>query len=291
MAKKKYSQFESRQYMLREDFEIFYNQDQHPPVVNLHTHDYYEIYFFISGAMEYDINGKRYPLSNGNVCIIPPGIPHGTILLAPAVPYQRIVLWITESYIEKLKVLVPDIFYSFHHVKESEHYHFSLDFGSTQLIFNKLIDILEERHTILPFHDTTIDSLLCNLLCILNRIIYTLENPKSTTINSDLYINLCNYINAHLKDDLSLEALAARFYVSKYHISHAFKENMGISIHQYILKKRLHASKNGLLSGAQLQSVAEAYGFGDYTVFFRAFKKEFGVSPKEYRAGFKIEEH
>ena len=71
--------------------------------------------------------------------------------------------------------------------------------------------------------------------------------------------------------------------MSKYHISHVFKDNMGMSVHQYLVKKRLDASKNSILSGMPFHEVATAFGFRDYTSFFRAFKKEFGVAPREFK--------
>lgn len=65
---------------------------------------------------------------------------------------------------------------------------------------------------------------------------------------------------------------------------------MGIPLHQYILKKRLHASKNAILSDQPISHVYLQYGFKDYTSFFRAFKKEYGVSPKEYREQHRLPE-
>ena len=56
-----------------------------------------------------------------------------------------------------------------------------------------------------------------------------------------------------------------------------------MSIHQYITKKRLALCKEAILGNANISEVYQAYGFGDYSSFFRAFKKEYGISPKDYR--------
>lgn len=114
-------------------------------------------------------------------------------------------------------------------------------------------------------------------------MVYHQFHKRPASYSNALYLNICDYINNHLEEDLSLEHLASFFYVSKYHISHVFKEHMGLSLHQYIIKKRLQACKNGILSGAALTSLYQQYGFHDYSSFYRAFKKEFGQSPREFR--------
>lgn len=98
-----------------------------------------------------------------------------------------------------------------------------------------------------------------------------------------MYQKLLVYIDNHLEQDISLEHLAKKFYVSKYYIAHLFKGNTGISIHQYIMKKRLAACQNAILSNISISKAYLMFGFKDYSNFYRAFKKEFGISPKEYK--------
>ena len=86
-----------------------------------------------------------------------------------------------------------------------------------------------------------------------------------------------------MEEDLSLETLAEVFYASKYHIAHVFKDNIGLSIHQYITKKRLNLCQEAISGGMSITDSYQRFGFGDYSSFYRAFKKEYGISPKDYR--------
>ena len=66
--------------------------------------------------------------------------------------------------------------------------------------------------------------------------------------------------------------------MSRYYVAHVFKETGGISVHQYILKKRMQASREAILGGENISQVYERFGFRDYSSFYRAFRPEYGIA-------------
>lgn len=275
--------FTSRQYMQDSDFEVFYYNDSTPAHVSSHLHDYYEIYFFLEGDVDYEIAGQVHHLEYGDYLLIPPGISHRPEFRSFDTSYRRFVLWINEAYYQKLCRECVDFSYAFDHVKEQKIYHYRTDFVQIQQLQAQILELIEESRSSRPFQKLSRHLLLCQLLLYINRLTFDMLHQVAQPYTSALYVNVCDYINSHLEDDLSLDTLADFFFVSKYHISHVFKNNMGISLHQYVLKKRLHACKNGILSGAPVGSLYEQYGFSDYSSFYRAFRKEYGLSPTEFR--------
>ena len=289
MAKHYHSQFDQRQEMRTTDFEVFYYEDKEYSEVSMHRHDYYEIYFFLEGDLSYQIGKNQYPMNYGDICIIPPGVFHRPQFQTYDKPYRRIVLWLSPDYFRRIQSIHPDITYCFEYGDKTHCHHFSTDFSSAQVIFDKLLDIMEENKRVVPFHQEMLICHITSLLLSINRIVSLTQKSNDDITRPDpLFARVCDYMNKHLEEDLTLDILAQKFYVSKYHISHVFKENMGMSVHQYLTKKRLYASKNAILSGEPMGDVANNFGFQDYTSFFRAFKKEFGIGPKEFKESFGI---
>lgn len=275
--------FTTRQYMQDGDFEIFYYNDSPPAHVSSHRHDYYEFYFFLEGDVSYEFASQSHHLEYGDYLLIPPGVLHRPVFHSTAVPYRRFVLWISDACFQKLCRECADFSYAFDYVKQKEIYHYRADFIQVQQLQGQLMELIEESRSSRAFQNLSRNLLLCQFLLYVNRLTYDRLHEVSSVYTSALYVNVCDYINSHLEEDLSLDALADFFFVSKYHISHVFKNNMGISLHQYVLKKRLHACKNGILAGSPVGSLFQQYGFSDYSSFYRAFKKEYGLSPTEFR--------
>lgn len=277
------SNFSNRQYMLSKDYEIFYYNDSHLQSINNHTHSYYEVYMFLGGDVTMHVDHRDYPLSKGDVIIIPPDVPHHLIIHQSGLPYQRFIFWITPECINRLMEISPDYGYVMQEVAVSHRYvyHYNvLDFNALQ---GKVYALLDEIHSNRFGHDAKINLCVNDLVLHLNRSIYQMEHPGNERETQSLYENVVTFIERHLDEDLSLDYIANNFYVSKYHVAHIFKEHLGLSVHQYILKKRLAQAKDAISSNMEISEAYLQCGFKDYSSFFRAFKKEFGMSPKEYK--------
>ena len=278
------TKFNTRQYMLSKDFEIYYYNDLNLSNVESHSHSYYEFYFFLEGNVSMEINGEIYPLKYGDVVLIPPSISHHAVIHNRELPYRRFVFWISREYCNQLMELSQDYGYLMQHVQVTGgNYIFHNDVITFNTIQTKVFQLIEEIHSKRFGREAKISLCVNDLLLHLNRTIYEQNHPGKRNEEQSLYESLIHYIEEHLEEELSLEHLAGKFYVSKYHIAHVFKDNIGISIHQYIIKKRIAACKDAILNGHKISKVYLMYGFKDYSAFYRAFKKEYGMSPKEYQ--------
>lgn len=104
----------------------------------------------------------------------------------------------------------------------------------------------------------------------------------------DILQDSIDYIEDNLKSDITAEELSKKAGFSIFHYYHLFQKGIGIPVNQYILKRKLHSAIYEMSLGKKSTDVALSYGFDTYAGFFKAFKREYGCSPKEYMKKYKV---
>lgn len=249
--------------------------------VNLHSHSYYEIVYVLSNSgTQYLVGTKRYLLQRGDIIFVPPGIGHKP-LFPPALaePYKRIVLWVSTDFIESIRYIYPDYSPQF-----SNEVFLLRTAGTPWESIGKYFKIgLQEAQEKKYGWQFALCGNTMQLLTACSRATSEPDTHPLKTENPELLDNVVSYIETHLSNKITLADTAARFFVSESTIGQTFQKKMHVSFYHYVTQRRLIAAKSMILKESNLDILSEKVGFTDYSTFYRAFKKEFGISPREYR--------
>ena len=272
--------FDPRQNMNSENFEIFHYLDPKTRHMEAHYHDFYEIFFFIDGNVDYWIDGSLYHLLPGDILLIHPTELHKPVPNAEIDIYERIVLWVNKNYLADIEKGILEKCFD----KESQTHNKVLRLSNEkrEQLFSLAHSLCKEYYSKEFAKDVGAYSLLLQILVQINRLTQSNSPIGGEEFNTPTLISeILSYINEHFTEKLTLDSIANHFFISKYHISHEFKNAVNTSLYRYIIMKRLNAAYTLLSEGNPAQEVCTMCGFGNYTVFFRAFKAEFGISPTE----------
>ncbi len=266
--------FETRQNMNRPDFEIFHYLDREPRSVELHHHDFYEVYCFLSGDVLYRVEGREFRLQRGDLLLINPMELHQPVAMSGDVPYERIVLWINKAFLGSCSTDLTSCFDPL----EPNHTNL-LRCAEEGRLFTLMERLVREFYSKAFANEVYSKGLFLQLMVEVNRMVQQAQGEQGAKPLSSL---VADYIGSHYREALSLDSLADHFYVSKYHLSHAFSKATGVSVHRYLVLKRLQAAKELLLEGHPPKEAYLASGFGDYANFYRAFQQAYGATPSAF---------
>ncbi len=144
--------------------------------------------------------------------------------------------------------------------------------------------MLEETREGESLCDDIVRSLSGVYLLYFYRLVQREQGQEALLTGKHILRQLIGYIDAHFRENLTLDGIAAACFANKYYASHLFTKVKGCSIGAYITEKRLSEACRLLTEGAlSVKDVSRAAGFNDAAYFGRLFKKRYGITPLEFR--------
>lgn len=270
--------------ILAQPFQAVYQLSPYFKTLAFHSHDFYEIYLFLSGSVSYYIEDAGYNLVPGDVLIMPPGSMHRPVNTDPNVAYERCYLWIGVETLRSLQ----DNDCPFIEILET------CSATSNYLVHfeeKKLARFRELFENIIRLKTTQEVSwnLACRAYLTLLFIDICKEVASGKAIldlkhKNGIIPQVISYINEHITEELNLNDLSEEFYISKYHLIREFKKYTNRTLYSYIISKRIIIAKQLIQQGTPPTKACFRSGFNNYSNFYKSFVAETGMTPKEFIA-------
>ena len=269
------AEYEKRGYLL-ENFRLFHLRSESGEKVDFHYHEFCKILLLVSGQGSYYVDGQRYLLSPGDIVLIGSRSVHKPEL-AEAV-YERIIIYVSPEFLQQMSTPDCDLLSIFsgktgHVLRLKEH--------RRKAVF-RLAATLEQDLAQDAFGREILSRAgLLRLMVELGRSIQDADTnlPRPTMPENRRVLEIMEYLDRNLAEDIDIDRLAERFFISKYYMMRLFHRETGTTIYAYLTQKRLMRARALMNSGMSATESCYACGFRSYSSFTRAYGKHFGTTP------------
>lgn len=242
------------------------------------------ILLFLRGHGDIRVEGRHYGFAEGDMILLSPSELHNCTM-AKDETFERISLHISERILEGFGESGSGLFRAF--------------YGRPHGVGNLLradrvkaagADIVMKQILARASGNGSADPILLRckaieLLALINETIdSSAPNDESPHIENALILDILQYLNTHYCEEVSLSDVADRFFHSKYHVCHLFREQVGITMHEYLILRRIHLVNDLIRRGDPVTDACFSAGFKNYSNFFRLYKKHTGMTPQEFKA-------
>ncbi|WP_417403720.1 AraC family transcriptional regulator [Hominenteromicrobium sp.] len=265
--------------MLRQDFQLSHNRDPYFRTMEFHAHDFLELYYFLDGSVTYYIEDQVYDLCPGDLLIIPAGKMHRPVIANEHAAYERMVLWITPQYLQSIDSPAGDLQKNLQKVGE---HGYCVPFRGDETVF---VTALLKKLLYMQKNDT--DPKFCaGAVELYLWTIFRSYGVIDTTHRNETQVipQVIRYITEHFSEPLTLEDIAAEFFVSKSYLNRHFKAYTNSTVYAYIMALRLTHARRMLREGIPAVEAGRECGFSDYSTFYKAFKTQTGLSPQQFKS-------
>lgn len=269
-------EYEKRGYLL-ENFRLFHLRSEEHAPVDFHYHEFCKLLLLVTGRGSYVVDGQRYLLQPGDAVLVGSRSVHKPEL-EMGVPYERIIVYISPEFLQKASTTDCDLLECF----SGRYGHvLRLKENRRKKLFALATELEREMSGNVYGREILSGAALLRLLVEIgrNQQLSGEQNPQPVMPENGRVLEWMRYLDAHLAEDLDMDALAERFFISKYHMMRTFHRETGYTIHTYLLQRRLHAARLLIEGGMRATEACYRCGFRSYSSFTRAYGKHLGTTP------------
>lgn len=246
---------------------------------NLHTHKCYEFIHIIHGKFLYTVEGNDYMVSDGDFIMANPGEYHA-FSFPDECEYQREFLHIYPGFFKEF----PKVLENLDSRKKGYFNHFPkqlVEKYGIDKIFGGIENCCKEPY---PETDFMVLTYSLQLATVITRILREETSEyKKVPLKNKKANSVCDYIDHHYKENITLEEIATLNFMSPSYASRMFKKETGMTIKAYLNLRRVTSAKNLIMEGQKATNIYCECGFLDYSTFYRSFLKFVGMTPDEFK--------
>lgn len=272
-----------------------------------HYHDFYELYFYLGDGMKYFIDNKSYYVKKYDLILIDKFTYHRTSYNEKGAK-ERILFYLDESVFD---IICSSNSYNIS--DEADKKTIDSNTADSNDLKRQLINLFRKKkvsfsgefskyfldrtmNNILPYYydktNPAIGQLQARLITLellleivkMDQNNLLIEDDSVLTIQEKRVSDIVNYINANFNKQITLDELSGMFYINKYYLCHIFKEVTGMSITNFINRKRLAEAKKLLkYTDYNVTEISEMVGFNNVSRFISLFKEKFEQTPRIFR--------
>lgn len=271
--------YEKRGYLL-EDFRLFHLRSALKEDTEFHYHEFHKLVFFLAGKGRYLVEGRSYALKPNDIVLVRRGAIHKAEISRDET-YERVILYISPQFLRAQSSAESNLELCFETAAREKSFVLRPDYGRREALL-RLLSSLEEAGRYEAYGQDLLErALLLQLMVELTRGVYAEEMRYAAAENSgEKTADILEYLHEHLTEEIRIDDLAERFYLSKYYMMRLFRAHTGFTIHGYLTDKRLCLARELLAQGLSATEACYQCGYKDYSAFSRAYRKRFGIPPR-----------
>lgn len=267
---------QKRGYLL-ENFRLFHLRSPGGARTELHYHEFCKVLLLLSGGGGYFVGTQRYQLRAGDILLIGSRTLHRPELEEDT-PYERVIIYISPEYLRRVSTQGCDLLSIFGGERGPV---LRLGEESRRKVFALAYSLERDLQTQGFGREILGSAGLLRLMVELGRRREDagILEPTPLTRSSSRIRDIAEYLDEHLTEDLDVETIAQRFFISRYHLMRLFRQETGVTLHRYITQKRLLLAREMMEGGMRATEACYRCGFKSYSSFTRASAANLGTTP------------